>query len=183
MLQYNLTPSSKSQYNIVLQYKLSPQAFFSAIQYSVLQYNFPLFSSLLLCNTMTVLQYNFLYFKPSLQYNPAIQSCNTTEPSSLQYKKLYCNIVSKPTTPILQYNPSSLFPAIQYLYCNTLHPSSPFKLQYKPCLATQIFHFSQYNLGSSPSKFSAQQIFFSFFIINDFFFHLFPEIGKISKNH
>ena len=81
MLQYNLTPSSKSQYNIVLQYKLSPQAFFSAIQYSVLQYNFPLFSSLLLCNIMTVLQYNFLYFKPSLQYNPAIQlsplHCNT----------------------------------------------------------------------------------------------------------
>ena len=81
MLQYNLTPSSKSQYNIVLQYKLSPQAFFSTIQYSVLQYNFPLFSSLLLCNTMTVLQFNFLYFKPSLQYNPAIQlsplHCNT----------------------------------------------------------------------------------------------------------
>ena len=81
MLQYNLTPFSKSQYNIVLQYKLSPQAFFSAIQYSVLQYNFPLFSSILLCNTMTVLQYNFLYFKPSLQYNPAIQlsplHCNT----------------------------------------------------------------------------------------------------------
>ena len=35
--------------------------------------------------------------------------------------------------------PSSLLPAIQYLYCNTLQPSSPFKLQYKPCLATQKF--------------------------------------------
>ena len=63
------------------------QASFSAIQYSVLQYNFPLFSSPLLCNTMTVLQYNFLYFKPSLQYNPTAFShisCNTI--SILQYK-------------------------------------------------------------------------------------------------
>ena len=40
MLQYNLTPSSKSQYNIVLQYKLSPQALFFAIQFCVLQYDF-----------------------------------------------------------------------------------------------------------------------------------------------
>ena len=72
MLQYNLTPSSKSQYNIVLQYKLSPQAFFSAIQFCVLQYNasttspshvtiqclscntisLPFFSSPLSCNTI-----------------------------------------------------------------------------------------------------------------------------------
>ena len=107
MLQYNLTPSSKSQYNIVLQYKLSPQAFFSAIQFCVLQYNFPLFSSLLLYNTMTVLQYNFLYFKPSLQYNPIAfspASCNTI--SILQYKSFS------------QYN-FSLPACNTILYCNS----------------------------------------------------------------
>ena len=48
-----------------------------------LQYNSS-YSSLLLYNTKIVLQYNFLYFKPSLQYNPAIQC--------LAYL-LYCNTI------------------------------------------------------------------------------------------
>ena len=69
-------------------------------------------------NTIFVLRYKLLAAKP-----PEIQSCNTTEPSSLQYKKLYCNIVSKPTTPILQYNPSL---------------NQPPRLQYKPSIAIQF---------------------------------------------
>ena len=87
MLQYNLTSSSKSQYNIVLQYKFSPQAFFSAIQYCVLQYNASTTSpshvtiQCLSCNTISLpfffsalslaiqlqgLQYKFFF---SSQYN------------------------------------------------------------------------------------------------------------------
>ena len=81
MLQYNLTPSSKSQYNIVLQYKLSPQAFFTAIQFCVLQHNasttspshvtiqclscntisLPFFSSPLSCNTIARLAIQFFF--------------------------------------------------------------------------------------------------------------------------
>ena len=86
MLQYNLTLSSKSQYNIVLQYKLSPQDFFSAIQFCVLQYNasttspshvtiqclscntisLPFFSSPLSCNTIARLEIQCFF---SSQYN------------------------------------------------------------------------------------------------------------------
>ena len=77
-----------SQYNTVLQYKLSPQAFFSAIQFCVLQYDFQPFQTLscnkissisaiqpLYCNTFsslnkplqlailfTVLQYKIFFF-------------------------------------------------------------------------------------------------------------------------
>ena len=65
-------------------------------------------------NTIFVLRYKLPAAKP-----PKIQSCNTIEPSSLQYKKLYCNIVSKPTTPILQYNPSLNQPPSSHLGCNT----------------------------------------------------------------
>ena len=149
MLQYNLTPSSKSQYNIVLQYKLSPQAFFSAIQYSVLQYNFPLFSSLLLCNTMTILQYNFLYFKPSLQYNPAIQC--------LAY------LLSHNTLSVLQYN---------------FYPFNPFKLQYNWNLAIQKKKkFTQYCLGNSPKTVPAS-IFFFFFIFHFHSFQLLENSEK-----
>ena len=73
----NLTTAHlRLQYNLLYCNTISsPQAFFSAIQYSVLQYN-------------------FLYFKPkSLQYNPL--SCNTKyfllepatfQPPRLQYK-------------------------------------------------------------------------------------------------
>ena len=75
---------------------------------------------------------------------------------------LYCNTNSLQPS-LLQYNPCSLLLAIQYLYCNTLQPSSPFKLQYKPCLATQNFLFSQYNLGSSPIQYFCTNFFFRFF--------------------
>ena len=88
-------------------------AAFSAVSWPVLRHS-PAAHCSNCHNTIFVLRYKLPAAKP-----PAIQSCNTTEPSSLQYKKLYCNIVSKPTTPILQYNPSLNQPPSSQLGCNT----------------------------------------------------------------
>ena len=112
-----------------------------------------------------------------LQYSPALPSPLLTIQLyciAIQFVLAYAAIHLSPLT-VLQYS----FLANIYLAIQSHHTYS---LQYKLSCNTIFFLLSQYKMGSSPSKFYAQN-FFSFFIINDFFFHLFPEIGKISKTH
>ena len=99
------------------------------------------------CSHNTILYCDTLWPPAAiLQYNAHCKTLNFF----LQYNTVYCNMKTlKPAT-------------IQYLYCNTLQPSSPFKLQYNLNLAIPKFPFSQYKIGSSPSKFSAQIFFFVF---------------------
>ena len=99
------------------------------------------------CSHNTILYCDTLWPPAAiLQYNAHCKTLNFF----LQYNTVYCNMKTlKPAT-------------IQYLYCNTLQPSSPFKLQYNLNLAIQKFPFSQYKIGSRPSKFSAQIFFFVF---------------------
>ena len=187
MLQYNLTPSSKSQYNIVLQYKLSPQAFFSTIQFCVLQYNASTTSPSHVTIQCLGLQYNCL----------AIQlSCNTI---ALPYNCLAIQLFSHNTIflPMLQYNLTP--PAIQKWYCNTIFTtiffifyffSSPLSCNTKPSL--QYTNFLFHNIIWAVAQINFLHFFSSFFFfissywkmpkkyISHFFFS--HAIGKIPKN-
>ena len=102
---------------------------------------------------------------------PAIQSCNTTEPSSLQYKPVYCNTL--PAHPSCLGCNTIYIIAIQNLLSQYIF--SP-KLQYNLVLQYNFF-FSQYNLGSSPKRLCTTNFFF--FIINNFF----SIISSSWKNH
>ena len=100
ILQYNFYVvcfATILQYNVAIQFPPSLAIQSLATTQPRLQYNFVLqlnttlflqynssYSSLLLYISKIVLQYNFLYCKPSLQYNPAIQW--------LAYL-LYCNTI------------------------------------------------------------------------------------------
>ena len=108
----------------------------------------------------------------TLSSQPTTQPCNTIcciaiqfpilKPSSLQYK----NCIAIQSTSLAHPRP---------LYHNTMP-----LLQYKN-------FFSQYNMGSSPKRFSTKKnsalIFFFLFhyYCYYYFFHLFPALGKITK--
>ena len=78
-------------------------------------------------------------------------------------QSVYCDPIPLPR--LLYYN---TMPA----HCNTNHPTTHPRLQYKFSITIQ--------LGSSPNQFSAPIFFFSFFI---FFFPLFPATGKCPKKY
>ena len=173
VLQYNFLSLVVLQYNflslVVLQYNF--------ISLVVLQYNF-----------LSMLQYNLtppaIHFLPNQLHNLAIQS------AVLQYNLLYCNTICCIAIQFPILKPSSL----QYKNCIAIQSTSlahprPLYPNTMPLLQYKNF-FSQYNMGSSPKRFSTKKNyalnFFSFFNFNYFFFIYFQKLEKslkITKNH
>ena len=160
VLQHNLPTSllpcntifqlpSLAIHSCILQYNFHVVCFSIILKYNVAIQFPPSLAIQSLATTQPRLQYNFVlqlnldYSCNTISSQPTTQPCNT--------KLLYCNTIS---------NPQAFFSAIQKLYCNTIHFSCTSKAtisQYNAFVAIQKF-LSQYNMGSSPKRFSTKKI-------------------------
>ena len=103
--------------------------------------------------------------------------CDTLLPSShcpsccvtIQFLCIKTQSLS-PLAFLLQYSPAF----ISAIQTTVLQRKNPYTNLLKPLSCNTKFFFSQYNLASSPKT-----VLHQFF----FFFHLFPAIGIITKNH
>ena len=125
-----------------------------------------------------------------LRYSPcpALLPCHNTICIAIQ-TSLQPAFLSHNTLGVLRYSLSQLhaLSSLQYNNCIAIQSSQPSSLAIHSCntISASLGHItiqillSQYDLGSSPSKFLLH--FFLFFIINIFFFNYFQQLEKSLK--